>query len=387
MLRALTERGIVPDIVLGCSVGALNGAGYCMDPTMEGVEQIEEHWRRTTSADLMPSSRIPSAVQLLRKGASLHDNSGLRDGLERLLGPGCRFEDLQLAFQCVATDVEAAVARWFDEGDLVTAILASTALPGVYPPVIIDAEAFIDGGVVDNVPLGRAVELGCRTIYVLHVGPHGRPDAEIRRPLDGLRQAYWIARNSGFARDLADLPEKVEAVVLPPGERPDLKYDDFSQTEELIAQGHRNAASFLDERAAEAEGRRRGGDLFAPIERLVLSARGRSVRQAQKAATAPGGAIVTWDSLDPAPGADAPDQPEHGERRDGKGKQADAKQDAAKQDGGKQDGAEQSADGRGGVPDDAGTQHDGSERHPSKGVRESARASAGNADRAADAED
>ncbi len=298
MLKALTEHGIVPDVVLGCSVGALNGAGYALSPNAEGVRRLEEHWHRSAGADLMPSSRIPSAVQLLRKGFSLHSNDGVRASLESLVGPHRRFDELQVPFQCVAAEVEAAVEKWFDEGEVIEAILASAALPAVYPPVVIDGVRYVDGGVIDNVPIARAVELGCRTIYVLHVGPHGRPDAEIRRPLDGALLAYWIARNSRFARDLASLPPRVEAIVLPPGRRPDIKYDDFSQTTELVSQGYRNSVAFLDERAAQLADRRRGADLLRPIERLVLSARTRSVRQAQEAATSPDGAVVSGDDED-----------------------------------------------------------------------------------------
>lgn len=293
MLRALVERGIVPDVVLGCSVGALNGAGFALEPNAVGVDRIHQHWRNTTSHELMPSSRIPSALQLLRKGASLHSNEGLRKGIERLLGRGRQFDELQIPFQCVATHADRAIERWFDEGDLTEAILASAALPAVYPPVIIDGERYVDGGVVDNVPIARAVELGCREIYVLHVGPHGRPDVEIRRPLDGALLAYWIARNSRFARDLASLPPRVEAIVLPPGQRPDIRYDDFSQTDELVTQGYESSARFLEERAEEIEQRRRGADLLRPIGRLVLSARNLSWRQAQDAAESPEGAILS----------------------------------------------------------------------------------------------
>jgi NTE family protein len=293
MLRALTERGIVADVVLGCSVGALNGAGYALDPSHAGVDRLVEHWRHATHT-VMPSSRVPSAVQLLRKGASLHSESGLRTSLEALLGADRGFDDLQLPFQCVATDIERAMERWFDDGDLVQAILASAALPAVYPPVMIDGVRYMDGGVVDNVPIGRAVELGCRTIYVLHVGPHGRPDAEIKRPLDGALLAYWVARNSRFARDLASLPDRVEAVVLPPGRRPELKYDDFSQTDELVRQGYDNSSRFLDERAEVAVDRRRRPEMLRPLERLVLSARERSWRQAaEEAAVSPDGAVLT----------------------------------------------------------------------------------------------
>lgn len=293
MLKALTEREIVPDVVLGCSVGALNGAGYALAPDMDGVARLEQHWRDNTSHELMPSSRIPSAVQLLRKGASLHSNEGLRRGVERLLGAGRSFDELDLPFQCVAADVEDALERWFDEGDLVQAILASAALPAVYPPVTIDGRRYVDGGVIDNVPISRAVELGCRTIYVLQLGPHGRPDVEIRRPLDGALLAYWIARNTRFARDLAGLPPKVEAIVLPPGRRPDLRYDDFGQTDTLVEQGYRSSSAFLDERADEAGERRRGAELLGPIERLRVSARSRSLRQAEHVASSPDGAIVT----------------------------------------------------------------------------------------------
>ena len=299
MLKALIERDIVPDVVLGCSVGALNGAGFALQPHPEGVEQLAEHWRGTTSHELMPSSRIPSALQLLRKGAALHSNDGLRAGIERLLGPGRRFDEVQLPFQCVATHADLAVERWFEEGELTEAILASAALPAVYPPVVIDGQRYVDGGVVDNVPIARAVELGCKTIYVLHVGPHGRPDAEIKRPLDGALQAYWIARNSRFARDLASLPPRVEAVVLPPGKRPELRYSDFTQTDELVSQGYENSARFLDERADQLDERRRGADLLRPIERLVLRTRSRTWRQAaEDAASSPDGAILTGDEAD-----------------------------------------------------------------------------------------
>ena len=325
MLRALVEHEIVPDVVLGCSVGALNGAGFALEPNAVGVERLVQHWQNTTSYELMPSSRIPSALQLLRKGASLHSNEGLRRGIERLLGRGRQFDEMQLPFQCVATHADRAVERWFDEGDVTEAILASAALPAVYPPVIIDGERYVDGGVVDNVPIARAVELGCREIYVLHVGPHGRPDVEIRRPLDGALLAYWIARNSRFARDLASLPPRVEAIVLPPGARPDIRYDDFSQTRELVEQGYANSARFLDERADEIEQRRRGADLLRPITRLVLGARTRTWRQeAQDAAESPEGAIVSAGDVDDEGEGEGDDARHPGESSDAAQERGDA---------------------------------------------------------------
>lgn len=296
MLRALAEAGVVPDVVVGCSVGSLNGAAYAGAPTLAGVRRLEDHWRTTTSFTIMPASRIPPAVNLLRKGESLHSNDGLRQNLTEILGGYRTFEDLVLPFQCVATDVDLASGTWFSEGELLPAVLASAALPAVYPPVTIGGRRFIDGGVVDNVPIGRAVELGCTTIYVLHVGPHGRPDVEIKRPLDAALLAYWIARNHRFARDLASLPAGVDAVVLPTGVRPDIRYDDFSQTPELVAQGYALTSEFLAARALAATARRRPAERLEPLQRLVVSARTRRRRQlAQEAVEGTAGAVITGE--------------------------------------------------------------------------------------------
>lgn len=311
MLRALVERDVVPDVVLGCSVGALNGAAYALAPTLAGVRRLEEYWTATRSYTVMPSSRMPSVVQLVRRGEALHSNDGLRSGLESLVGATRRFDDLAVPFECVAAEVETAAEVWFDEGFLVPAILASAALPAVFPSVVIDGKRYLDGGVVDNVPVSRAVELGCRQIYVLHVGPHGRPDAEIRRPLDAALQAYWVARNGRFARDLAGLPTGVEALILPPGRRPDIRYDDFSQSGDLIRQGYENSVAFLDARTEESAEGGRTRELLRPLERLRLPARSRSwLQAAEEAATSPGGAVLHPDDEpaeaegDPAVAAD-----------------------------------------------------------------------------------
>jgi len=247
MLGALTDRGITPDIVLGCSVGALNGGAFAAEPTAEGVARLTDRWRLLAAAELMPSSWVPASVQLLRKGSSLSANSGLSGTIATLLGERDRFDELAIPFQCVATDVDTGGERWFSEGELLPPILASAALPAVYPMVTIEGRRYFDGGVVNNVPVTRAIELGARKIFVLHVGPHGRPNPEVRRPLDAALIAYWIARNSRFARDLAAVPKGVEVIVLPPGRRPEIRYDDFEQTEQLIAQGRINAQGYLDE--------------------------------------------------------------------------------------------------------------------------------------------
>lgn len=298
MLRALVEADIRPDVVLGCSIGAINGAAFSLDPSIEGVERLEEKWRSPAVADMMPTSRLPSAVHLVRRGVSIYDNDRLRAGLGSMLGETSTFMDLQVPFQCNAVDIDSATTKWFSRGGLIEPLLASAALPAVYPPVEIDGHTYIDGGVTENVPISRAVELGCRTIYVLHMGSHGRTSHELRRPIDGALQAYWVARNSQFARDLANLPDRVRTIVLPPGRRPDLKHDDFSQTDALIDRGHENASRFLESLDDTGE-RWRAAELFRPLERLVISSRPlKWLQRARDTAVDPEGGVVTADDAD-----------------------------------------------------------------------------------------
>lgn len=249
MLRALVERDIRPDLVLGCSVGAINGAALAEEPTFAGVARMERLWRDLDGADLMPGGLLPGAVALARRGEAIHGNDGLRRALETHLRAR-RFEDLVVPFQCVATDVAGVQEVWFDTGPLVEPILASSAIPAVYPPVEIDGVRYLDGAIVDEVPMSRAVELGARTLYVLQVSAFARPRREPRRPLDVAVQSFWLARHFRFKRELASMPEGVDVHLLPTGEAPDVRYNDFTRTAELIALAYQASSDYLAGRPA-----------------------------------------------------------------------------------------------------------------------------------------
>ncbi|MEZ5322324.1 MAG: patatin-like phospholipase family protein [Microthrixaceae bacterium] len=255
-LRALHERGVRADLVVGCSVGAMNGAAYAVRPSPLGIGVLEDLWLQLAEdpARTMPGTWMPSTVSLFRRGASIYPSSGLRASIEQFLGDARRFDDLAVPFECVATDVDANAETWFSAGDLVEPILASAALPSVYPMVSIDGRRYLDGGVVNNVPISRAIEARATRIYVLHVGPHGTPDRPVHRPIDVALIAYWIARNARFAADLANVPKGVEVIVLPARRRPDLRFDDFGASAELIIEGHRTATEYLDELERDVEG-------------------------------------------------------------------------------------------------------------------------------------
>jgi NTE family protein len=228
MLRALLERGIVPDVVVGTSIGAINGAFVAREPTPQAVERLEDVWTRIDASDAFGGGILGRLGTLVRTGTHLHDNAGLRRMLDATLGVA-RIEDLQLPFQCVAASIESASERWFTEGPLVDAILASSAVPGLLPPVLVDGEHFVDGGIVNSIPVGRAVALGARTIYVMHVGRVDRPLEPPRWPWEVALVAFEIARRHRFVGDLADLPDDIEVHVMPTGQTEPPRYTDLSQ--------------------------------------------------------------------------------------------------------------------------------------------------------------
>lgn len=253
MLRALTDRGIVPDALYGCSVGAINAAALAPDPTPTGVEHLARLWSDLDSQVVCPPGRLSGLWLLTRKYRSLQSNEALRHLLESSL-PYRRFEEVPISLSVVATSLRSGRAHWFSTGQVIPAVLASAALPAVFPPVEIDGESFIDGGVVDNVPISQAVASGAQRVYVLHVGNFGRPRPEPKRPIDALLQSYSIARNYRFHSEIEAPPAGVEFVVLPSIDPGPIKPNDFGKSKGLIERAHAVAAAFLDADARQASG-------------------------------------------------------------------------------------------------------------------------------------
>lgn len=228
MLRGLLEREIVPDLVVGTSIGAINGVAIAADPSLETADRLQEIWSSLNSNGAFKGSVFSGAANLARTRTAVHPNAGLRAMLNDLL-PVHDFEGLKVPFQCVAACIERAAEHWFFEGPLVEPILASCAVPGLLPIIEIGGEHFIDGGIVNSIPIERAVFLGATEIYVLHVGRIERPLSAPKNPWQVAMVAFEVARRHRFARDLASLPEGVIAHVLPSGEPDPIRYDSFAQ--------------------------------------------------------------------------------------------------------------------------------------------------------------
>lgn len=248
MLRALLERRIIPDLVVGSSVGALNGATLAAGPELSSVVRMAETWTKLQAKDVFSSSVVAQVANLVRHGNYLHDNASLRRLIDESVG-GRGFEDLAVPFECVAACIEDASARWFSSGSLTDAVLASCAVPGLLPPVEIDGRHYLDGGLVASVPVGRALELGATRVFVLHVGRLERELSVPTRPWEVATVAFEIARRHQFTDDMARVPEGVEVHVLPSGGRVpalSVRYRRPASVAARIDAAHAAASEYLD---------------------------------------------------------------------------------------------------------------------------------------------
>ncbi len=252
MLRALLERDIVPDVIVGCSAGAFNGATIAASPSLRGVERLEHTWESLRGEEVFPGGRLSRAWNLLTRDDHLFSNQGLRDVFKRGDTPAT-FEELVIPLRVVAADLDTGDEVVFASGPLQPALLASAALPGIYPPIRHDGRTLVDGAVVDTVPLWHALAGPIDRIYVLNVAGD-LMDRPLRSPIDVAVRAFAISRKQRFDLELRNVPESVEVVLLPaPVDARELF--DFSGGRELMDDAHDLAEQALDE--AEAVKRRR----------------------------------------------------------------------------------------------------------------------------------
>jgi NTE family protein len=216
MLQALVQAGITPDLVIGTSIGALNGAMVASDPSAATLDRLSQLWSSLSASGVFADSLGVQAMRLARERTHLHSPTRLRQLLRKQL-PVATIQELPIRFECVAASIEQASAHWFSSGSIVDAVAASCAVPGLFPPAVINGEHFFDGGLVHSIPVGRAVHLGAKEIYVLHVGRLERKLRAPRWPWEVGLVAFEIARRHRFMEEMAALPPDVAVHILPSG--------------------------------------------------------------------------------------------------------------------------------------------------------------------------
>src|SRR5262245_37056821 len=196
MLAALADAGVMPDLVLGTSIGAINGVFVAADPA-RAAARLEEVWRSPEIRTAFRGSLIGRLNTLARSGTHLHESAPLRRLIEHYL-PVREFAELPVPFWCVAAHIERGADDWLRRCPIVPAVLASEAVPGLLPPVRIDGDHYFDGGLVHSIPVGRAVRLGAERVFVLQVGRIEHPLRPPRWPWEVGLVAFEIARRHRF---------------------------------------------------------------------------------------------------------------------------------------------------------------------------------------------
>ncbi|MER6158172.1 patatin-like phospholipase family protein [Streptomyces sp. NPDC001868] len=238
---ALEQRAFVPDMIIGTSVGALNGA-IAAAHADRAAPWLDHVWTRLRRREVYPLGYLSSR-------ASLFTDRGLRRLIARAELPS-RIEQLAIPFTAVAMDLVTGAPVPLDHGDLESALLASAAIPGVLPPVVRGGRTLVDGGVVAYVPVLAALEAGAASVVVLSTGPESSP----LRPVGPRMRAGAIASRAGLLllrhqieRDLHEVSRHIPTVVLPTGIEAWPAPWDFGHTQRLISTASDTAGRFLDE--------------------------------------------------------------------------------------------------------------------------------------------
>ncbi|MCW2985415.1 MAG: hypothetical protein JWR63_2985, partial [Conexibacter sp.] len=252
MLQALYERDIRPDLLVGTSAGALNAAFAAgRASTVDAAIELQRIWLGLTRSQVFPASPLTAVLGAL----GVRDHSFPPCGLRRVIERHCHFARLEhaaLPVHVVAADVLTGDEVLLSHGPVVDALLASAAIPGVFPPVALDGRLLMDGGIVNNAPIAHAVTLGADRVFVLCAMGPSRLEEAPRGALAAGITAIARAITRRLEKDIARYGAIVDLTVLPAPTLPGLLPTDFGHADELIEQGLHRARAELRRHHAPA---------------------------------------------------------------------------------------------------------------------------------------
>src|ERR1700743_618728 len=214
MLHSLTAHGISADMVVGSSVGALNGAFYAGDPALGGVERLGEIWRGLNRRDVFPVTWRTLLGFLWRRDFLIP-----HDGIRKLIDdhiPYSNLQDAKLPLHIVATDIITGDSMVLSEGSTAEAIVASTAIPGAFAPVYYRDHYLADGAISSNTPIRVAIQKGARRLIILPTGHACATDAPPVGAVANALHALTLLISRQLVSDLERLGPEIEYAVVPP---------------------------------------------------------------------------------------------------------------------------------------------------------------------------
>jgi len=251
MLRELVASGIAPDMVVGSSAGAINGAYFAGAPDAQGLARLDRLWRGLRRNEVFPLG-WRSLVGLALRRNGIVDPAALRRLLEEHLAYG-EIEKASIPLHVVATDLLHGVTVRLSHGPVVDAVLASCAIPAAFPPVRLGERYLVDGAIAANTPIGVAVELGATRIIVL---PTGYACALERPPSSAIAcalHAITLLTAHQLVTEIGRFREHVEIVTVPPLCPLAVSPYDFSKAAVLIERAAEQTRRWLDRGGLEKE--------------------------------------------------------------------------------------------------------------------------------------
>lgn len=249
MVRALTEFDVIPDMVVGASVGALNGVVFANDP-QSSAARLDEIWRSMSRSGVFGTGRrmnsmLTAARNGLRKNSvALYSPDPLGQIIKQHT-PVARLEDLPIPVGVVTTDALAGRTKVLSQGPAAEALLASTAVPGLFPPVKIGGSFYIDGGMSANVPIRPAIAFGARSIVVLNATPASMPGTLPTSVIDSVVHASQIMQRNQGADTTDELAGTFPILHLPQVTPPTHNPFDFDHSAELLGVSYLGTKEFL----------------------------------------------------------------------------------------------------------------------------------------------
>ena len=244
VLLALMEHDILPQILVGTSVGAVNAAILAINPTLEGARYLEKKWHEASEKLFVRRDYISAMWRLATGKSSLYDSNKLRELLESFFPQDIRqFSDVKaVELYITAVDINSGELRVFGidrSQSILDAMMASAALPILFSPWQYEGRQYVDGGVVHDLPMRVAVDAGATELYALDIGPlqFGKrtPRGILRsvgQTLDAVTSHQLVDEYSWTGK----LPkDAIHHIVLEAFEN--VRVWDFGRTAEMIAKG------------------------------------------------------------------------------------------------------------------------------------------------------
>jgi NTE family protein len=245
ILRSLLEAGVYPDVLVGCSVGALNAASLATRPTLDQVSRMEEMWNGVGTSDVFGTGWHRAALRLVTRRDHVCSPTPLR-ALIRSACPARDLSELAVPVHVATTDFDHGVARWWTSGPAEDILYASACLPGLFPPAILDGVRHVDGGVLEPVPVLKAVDLDATKVFVIGeaADPHDLP-AGGRTALEVLLRSFAISRYGRLPHPASLARPGQEVIEVPGASTAGIPITDFSHTGWLMAESRATSRAFI----------------------------------------------------------------------------------------------------------------------------------------------